>query len=958
MPRIPRYEEQPQQMQTGVPQAPGTPHQALDLSGVRNVLGGALERTRKAAEEDANQRVRRRALKAQQAEGPGSLVDAPADMARRFQKVYREQALGVLQAQTEADTATRIAELRREHRDNPEGFHQAFQSFSEEYTEQINEVDPEAGFGIEQYLSRKGDSAYQQLMDAKFERDRQRMNQDAVAAVQDFQAAKTNELLDDPGEANFYDAIDEFEVLLDTQFNEGLIDRAQYYKLLESGKIDLATNYVWGEFNEAIALEDLKTARSLIDGLLYRGEWFDHNDRARALGRQLQKQLQGMLGAQDQNANQMASVFRDQIKHAAGAARAGTPVDPSRYADSGKLAHAIEYSTPVEQQRLMRDFAEIQLHSSVAPILDSGNFQELLELQPALDGLDYQNIPTQAREQIKGHIQEKLESRADAMHRGDPLTSDPIDVNFDFTDETALAEQMHRRQKRRQDYANFWDYDENAMPLFSDEELRGVGSHWTTLIDQGDFTGASEYLRQISLMHVEPGEEPDLASMVAWTNRLGDARGPMFLSAVLSSVGDHRGATRMASAMASGADLSESQVRSAAQLSRSDVFQKRGMSAVRDQMEAWSMGDSAMMRSLEDAFGDIYAHHAYEAGDSGAGEDAVKQVFNVLGDTVELSNGQHLPERYLGNTRTEISQARRALDNYLDDRTNFDLSPDQSEETEYLVPYLLSNGDWGFFHRLDETLMTDSDGQPVVLRNWEKADLASPSRYARAMEATGEGFGAAMEATDAKLGELADSHFSRQERSQVREQVSMIGGDTEALFGIQDSIRSMNVKHLSNRIGNYGLHREAVKFARDKISSKDDLEKLFKGRKQEIAQNIMAGGPGGQLKSLENLMQYPLDPHDSDQNRLIANMYLQHLQKKYSEPEEVYAAYFMGDGDLQELKDAYGDRWREELPLSARTFVDRMTRDVSGVRRFHLGVERPPGADISDIFRMRWLFDE
>ena len=168
-----------------VSQSAPTVQQGADFGSLGNALSSWLQQEQQALEQRAARNVQEQAELAQQEAGSRELSQSPEGLAQRFRVVYEDQARTVLRQQVQRDASAEAARLRREYWNNPQGFADAWDSFSSGMVEGYKEADPLAASRVQEYLDAFGTQNFDVLADQDATRQRQKMATDAVAALND-----------------------------------------------------------------------------------------------------------------------------------------------------------------------------------------------------------------------------------------------------------------------------------------------------------------------------------------------------------------------------------------------------------------------------------------------------------------------------------------------------------------------------------------------------------------------------------------------------------------------------------------------------------------------------------------------------------------------------------------------------------------------------------------------------
>lgn len=863
-------------------QAPGTSPRALNVSGVRNALSDWAAQVGQEREQQASQRARELGMQAQADQPVGALAQTP-DYAWRFQQAFREGAYTLFEEQLKLDASRQVSELSRKHFNDPQGFANSWQGYSDSLISSLKESDPTSVPAVRQALEGYGESGYQRLADQMFARELQAQGVRALQLYEGRRAAFADMLLNDPDEQVYRDMLDELDTLLLTEFEQGLIS----VETLEAGqrrhRESLATEYYRGQFGRSMQSEDLPGAEAVIESLL-RGEGFEDNDRGRALASSLAQELRAALGGESMS--QMVALRNRQLEDMLSGVREGARVDMGQAQEFADFVAT--HGTPLQQYELGKTMTALQVVQRLqgqienAPLVALGGIRS--QVASAFD-----QLPSEVRSAALSAIDAETTRLQTAMREGTELMADE-ELSWRVASREGLLGR-HARMESRFGYPldHYW-----AAP-----EVRQNAADFEDAMLRGEFGEAQAVLAQSLGVFMD-----NPAVFINEAVRHGGASGPMYLFGALQLTGAQYNANEVMEAIAVANRAGVGTLLSRNNADDTDITNHGPvMQAVR----ALSMGDENLRQDLTQTVVALYAgirDMKPELSRSQARTE-IERLLAPYTNVVEFSNGTVLPELYLSGHRLGLRAVRDEVNAYLDDPTKLGFGPDQTARVDRVIPRRRGDGTIGFWSPYPDPqtnragFLTDDMGQVISIDPQITEIRLQMERERRERERAEMEWMAPLGLVPERVEWDRLLGFGNWTQvAPLRSAAGMFGlADSTVLEAIQFSGQGMDAQDAGART-RFLLPPDAIESARW-----SEIEKA----------NRRAIPPGMRDLRYGNIA-----------GLVAVDRWLQAEQAFADDRRAQLAAYWVGVTPLKQLQRDAGDRWYEELPLAAKKFINNV----------------------------------
>lgn len=844
----------------------GTSASTAGLLGntISDTLGQWKDREIAQLEQQAQQNVARQATLAQSELGTTELAQAPQALAQKYKQAYAQKSKEVFELQLKRDANTQASNLRRQFVLDPEGFADAWDSWSEGVVTEFQEGSPAFAARVKGYLDSVGSNNYGTLADNNAARQRDQLSVEGLTAIRESSAASLDLLLNDPNGDDYTTAVTELSTSVQGLVEQGLVYPDAAAKLQEQGVRELTTAFMRGQFRSYLAAGDNEGAKSLVTSL-NNGKYYKDNEVGFALANEFASQLNTAGGAGLDRASRLVDII--DIEHDAIAN--GRPRTLSNAQLDSLLTDINAFATPEQASKAQQKLSGILYQEQFLSAVKKASFKQLSELDTDLIGTRF-SISPEMRKHLATVVEDRKAVVAVASRLNEPSMLTEEVAPIATTNEEELLNFITMQQ---QQFHQVTGIPPEHQPTYGPEERNAFGDEFDQALASNNMERATQLIHNYTLP--DQGNPSALLHSVA---QLSD-RGGLFYGAVtLNAVGGVRLASRFTQLAGSGRGVSPDALNSIDGVIYDRAFAAQQMASgdfgadILQGISNISMGNPAVKSSLISAVLDAYEGALVELQDEDEAQAEISRIIAPLIEGVQFSNGSQLSTMYLndGNTVSKINDL-------LDNPTKLGIPANASTTTRHLIPRPLPGGAIGMYDTLAGTFLAD----PEDLNKVFKVVPTRPSAVAPPKEEPGFFERAAKGVID--VLETSMSWVSDEFRKgTLRAGAQSVGASPEALVAIFNSAQRVSPQAAEDRAG--------------------DL-----------------------LISPEWMGDFPdADITDAGSQPIIAASILKTAAESFPDSKEKQLAmYWLGPDSTEDLVTQYGSEWLNFVDPDTDAFISR-----------------------------------
>ena len=891
------YEERP--VATGVASfdaptpPPGANLAPLEFGGIQRAVQGLLTRELQREDERAFEAGR----EAQLAADPSEPVTESGRVRRRVVEAWERGRDSVLSEQIKVEATRTANELAREHRNNPEGFSSAWESYSKGLSENLRTTSPALANDVTVSLQQYGATAFENLVQNQFNRELQMQGQLVLDTINSRIAVFEDTVLANPDEQIRRNALDEIRMVAQAEFEAGLITAEQASSLVRSAQQRLSTSYYRGQFTQALEGDnpDFAGAQAVIDAL-QRGEGFEDNEQGRRLASNLAQNLRAAMGGESMS--EQVSLAMDNLKDHRENVRLGVDLSPETMAQvEAQTRFVMEHGTLLQRKNAVQEFQNI---------LNLGQFTEWIDNAPMaalteVDDTSFAGFSREVRTSLIERLRRRHDDLRDLAREGNELKAHGELSWRSSPDEIAGRHEMAERT-----------YGRSLMNIWTAAEVRANAGEFNEALSNGDIAEAQAVADGTIGALANPSQQIHEAL------RLGTAAGPAAIYSLLSTANAPLEASQALRYMGIGRNVEEG---TASLLSRFGLRADdiTGNSEFQEIALAMAGGDPNLANRFLSSFVDMYAGRFADmelrgenplGGFSGRrqGRQDLLRILEPFTDVVRFDDGTTMPAFYLGNQRLERREVERRVNAFYQNPREFGYGMDITENLRELTsPRVMANGQIGIYSFVPDVtgragFLTDTEGNPISIDQEAAARLVRQQEVKAArQEAEHEAvFGrpVGITATEA-FDNLSNRISSLALGSLASTAADRLGTRADVLTAIHNTGLSMNPADVGPRV-HFMLTADSV------------TESNWGRVRDAIDPRVYAGDRNGAINS-------------PDASAFLAADRLAQAEASYpNDLEAQLSAYWMGFEAFQEYKRNAGDNWFRDLPLPAKKFIENV----------------------------------
>lgn len=859
-----------------------TPSQALSLGisrqgdtsallgdTVSKALGQWKDKEILALEQRAQENVARQATLAQSELGTSGIAQPPDSLAQRYQAAYAAKSKEVFGLQLKRDAAVQSNNLRREFAMDPEGFADAWDSWSSGVTAEFRETSPAFAVQIGGYLDSIGTNNYNTLADNNAARQREQLSTEGLTAVQESVAANTDLLLNDPNGEDYTSAVASLAQDVGGLVEQGLISSASAARLSVSASQDLTEAFVRGKFSGRMADGDFEGASSLVQSLR-KGKYFQNNNVGFALANELSGSLKSAGGAGTDRSGRLLKVL--DIEHDAIAA--GRPRALSDQQLTKLVTQISNYAKPEDALEAQNKLTSILYQQEFKKHLASASLPELESLSAGLTDARFNLSPT-----MSTHLDELVENRmnvvASAKINNNPalLTEQMAPIAAENPEELLGFISQQREQMYK-----VTGVPPEHQPTYGPKERKVFEDEFSQAITTGNIERATRLINNYTL--------PDLDNPTGLLHSVAQLseQGGLFYGAVtLNAMGALPEATRLVQLAGAGksANLDALNAIDGVIYDRSFTAQRMANGdfggGVLQGINNISMGNPSIRGSLIATALDTFEGALLELQDEDLARAEVARLFEPLSKGVVFSNGAQLSSMYVKDEST-VSQVNSLLNN----PERLGIPAGASTVTQHLIPRPLPGGAIGLYDPRSGAFLANPKNLSEMFEVVPKLPSAAPEPEEQ------EGF------------------------------LESIGnGVVEALENFHSFVSG-------------GIRKDSLEFAASHVGANPELASaVFVSASQVGAQG--AGSRTGDVllnpewsADLAQVIKDEIDITDTDKQPLYVAKVLKIASETFpNSREKQLAMYWLGPEGTEDLVSTYGGDWLDFVDPETDAFISR-----------------------------------
>lgn len=895
MARVPSYysEAVPRGPTPRVPVAPG-----VDTRQLSSLVNGMAEVQVQKMEQAADQRARARATEAQGQLGSTQIAQAPDTYSERFAEVFAAQARAVNQQQVALSAEATNARLLREYKNDPEGYAGAWDAYIKGTVSGLQRQDADQAVAVELTLKQYGQRQLLRVEENAYATEQSALRADFLRGYQERVAVFADQLLASGDEAENEDAVAALEATLLDGVETGYLSPDEGNRLVLATRQSLATERITGAFTQALQRNDIGGARGLISAL-QAGEWFDDNADARALASRLSQQLDGVLsGGGGMDAGMALKLLTREVNAIQQGVVSEGAIDRVQ-----QLADFVE-STGTPMQGFDAAGLRIggQLLAELGEVEDSLPIGELENYVTAVGQIASQIPPATLNAVVERVRGRQADIRA-AVNEGDIARLGGALVWAEAT--------PAQIQQRRVAAATVAQTDPRTVSPWTRTEIKQMASAYGDAAASRDAGIAVEVLSKL----LEPaGGNGWEAARIALEAR--SVSGDLAAGAILTSAGRPGDALLLLQAAQTGRGASLKEI-GGLNVSEPSVMDTEGM---RDTLAGVTMGDPRLVEPVRTLMFDAYKGFLAEATTRGLkgsvarleAERRLIQTTTALRDVETFSNDYAMPRALLPSDPGQRRRVVAEVNRYLRDPALLNLPPSAAAVLDRVAPRPVAEGQIAFVDTLTGSLLYDQGAagrppRPIVVDVEEVAQRPAPP-----------GWG---ERVTAAVGKALTPSGTERRIMRVAQAADAVGANSVLLESVVTAADLATPQEAgADRANSVGrLSPEALRFI-------DEAQVREAARKDYMRRSAGAPGVSGSMKRLRDaeaaaLADTPLTGETLAPYAVAA--YVKALEQRYSDPEQVAAAYWGSPDAVDAAVAAYGADWRRAMPQRVQTFLGR-----------------------------------
>lgn len=863
----------PTQMQLGV-------SRQGNAGAVTNVIAYAMgqwaDHEVQQLQQKAQVNIQRQATIAQSELGTEGLAQAPSSLAQKYQLAYQQKAREVLNLQIKRDAATQASQLRREHVMDPDGFANAWDSWSSGVVEGFHEQAPAFAVEVKGYLNSFGSQNYSTLANAEAARQREQLSTNAIAATNEHLAASTDLLLNSPSNEDYTSAVSNIHDNLAGMVEQGLISSSNALKYADDTEVDLTKAYVRGQFKSRIASGDNEGAASLIQSL-HSGRYFKDNETAFALADELQSSLKASGGAGTDRASRLSDVL--EIEHDAVAN--GRPSSLSLATLNGLVSKIGDYGSQEQKEKARTQLTSIIYQKRFTQGIKSASLEELNNLDLSLVQSRF-GLTSEMRTHLADLVQDQKAIVATAKRTNNPslLTDEMAPISTQDPEElTNFIAQQQQQFYRATGIAP------SHQPTYGPEERKAFTQEFDQAVRSGDIDRASLLIENYAAPN--RGDPSALHESVAQLQE----RGGLFYGAVtLHSMGSTPEAKRLVQLAGDGLSASPDALNSiegvlydrtlaAQQLANGDF----GADIIQG-IQNISFGSSTVKSSVISSVLNAYEGALLQYQDEDEAKAEIARILEPWIEGVEFSNGSQLSTMYISD-----GGVVKTINHALENPSVLGIPPSAAENVNRIVPKPLPGGAIGFYDPLEGNFLVNPNNanQPYTVVAPVPTAVPEPDNDTSWLEDIGNGLDSLM----SWAGDVRNKAIYSDVGSQV-------GASPQMLSAIYTSAQQVDAQGAGDRTGEVLLQPTWA----NEISEQDVLD--------VPRDNVIRLGD--------------VNITNADAQPAYAALALNIAEGTFpNSKEKQLAMYWLGPDETENLTTTHGSDWMDYIDPETEAFITR-----------------------------------
>lgn len=455
---------------------------------VQQLLSAKRKQLVKKEEAEAREAVARRAI-AQQSQSD-ELVQAPQDLAYRYQQVFESKAETLYANQVIGEAAKVREDIAAENEFDAAGFAQGWNAYMHGQIEALveAEVAPDIIMQTRNALNEAGLARQSQIESATAARAQREAAFEFRTGMLDLRDTAGTKLYTKPDEEYLYNSMAVWEARVQDGVQTGYLTPLQGASMIRDGRQGMISNFVTGAFDRALANGQVGRARGLVRALRA-GRWFTNMKQGRKLADSLASRIEARVSAVAGARQDIAGDALDRIRRLRDVAENGGPVSLEDETAQTAIHYIEAYGTPEQKRDLAQTMTGIKVYTALSGA-SGGLTPEQMSGQLGAVRQMYLNgqVSETVYDYAANYVQDWQEDVATARQTGNIKSLVPTPWGAD-------PEARLQDAKRAVQTAGA---PKSQITLFSDDEIKAVSDRYQDAVDaEARVTAVNELYAQV-----------------------------------------------------------------------------------------------------------------------------------------------------------------------------------------------------------------------------------------------------------------------------------------------------------------------------------------------------------------------------------------------------------------------------------------------------------------------------